>query len=200
MSVEAGDNFRLRHYPRPTLLRPPRDRRLAVAFPSAVDVRIRSLSLRPFSHPDSGLVVPAVSALKLFELPAVYNPVSVCIPWGRREKGIWLIEITRISRWRPLRLVCPGIWNLCPNWADNDGCGNRDADQKTSHMGCPFVLSHDGIVSRTGSCARRVIDTQSEALATFHRWADTRQRRSWHLSRSLPATVSAACCCGSAEG
>src|SRR3954466_2628662 len=47
-----------------TRLRPPRDRRLAVAFPSAIDAPIRTLSLRPSSHSDSVLAVPAVLALR----------------------------------------------------------------------------------------------------------------------------------------
>src|SRR4051794_12178316 len=67
-----------------TRLRPPRDRRLAVAFPSAIDAPIRTLSLRPSSHSDSVLAVPVVLVLRTVRAasgllchPGRHLPVSV---------------------------------------------------------------------------------------------------------------------------
>ena len=60
---------------------------------------------------------------KLFELPAVYQPLPISIFRGRRDETIG-IRIG-IRRGRPLWLGCPGRGDLRANWTD-DRYGSRD--------------------------------------------------------------------------
>src|SRR4051812_12594818 len=55
---------------------------------------------------------------ELFKLPAVYCPVPVCIPRGRRGKGIGLIDVavTVMSRRLPLRRDSSQLWH----WRDRE--------------------------------------------------------------------------------
>src|SRR5260370_4733961 len=60
---------------------------------------------------------------KLFEFPAVYQPLPIRIPRGRCVEGIG-------GRGRPLWLLRPGRGNLPPNLPDcRGGYGRREANQ-----------------------------------------------------------------------
>src|SRR3954454_11417421 len=67
---------------------------------------------------------------KLFELPAVYQPLPISIFRGRRDETIG-IRIG-IRRGRPLWLGCPGRGDLRANCTD-DRYGSRDANKNPFH-------------------------------------------------------------------
>jgi hypothetical protein len=81
-------------------------------------------------------------SFELLEFPAVYQPLPVSIPRGRRGNRIAVIGAARISRRWPLRRDSSRRGNLRLDGAD-DG-DHRDDGQRNAHPECLIrVPSHD---------------------------------------------------------